>query len=256
MTPAEKAYMDKIQELIDKVGKLTDAEVERVADLLNTARKEIAARVVATEWDAYHLPQLNDAVTDAVTTFANRYKASENEALANMFKAGIDAVDWPLNIVGLKFAAPELSTTALEILQGFSADLIEGLTKDALKKINAELAMGILGNKTPFQVMQAIGNNLTDKSVFKTIASRAETITRTEMARVHSVAREARIKSTVLASPGETWLKKWLSSHKAQARQDHANLDQTTVGVDKNFPGGIPYPHAPGLSAAESINCG
>ena len=256
MTKAEKAYMKKINELIAKVGRLEDVEVARVAGLLNNSRKEIASRIIATEWDAYHIPQMTDAVNDAMLTFSNRYKSFQTDALANMFQAGVDAVDWPLNIVGFKFATPELSATALEILQGFSIDLISGLTQDAVKKINAELTLGVLGNKTHFQVMQGIGGNLTDKGVFKTIASRAETITRTEMARVHSTAREARNQATIKASPGEKWLKKWLSSHKANSRDEHAELDGETVPVDENFPGNIPYPHAPGLPAADSINCG
>ena len=248
--------MEKIQDLMDGVGKLQDKEVKRVMDILETARKEIASRVAATEWDAYKLPQMTDAVEDAITTFQKRYLANQSDGLSNMYKAGIDMVDWPLAEVGLKFATPELSATALEVLQGFSADLIQGLGKDAIKKINAELTLGLLGDKPMFQVIQAIGRNLDDKGVLSTIASRAETITRTEMARVNSTAREARIKKTVEASPGEKWMKRWISSGKAHARANHAALDGREVPVDQNFPGGIPYPHAPGLRASESINCG
>lgn len=256
MTGAERAYAQKIRDLMAKVGKLEDAEVTKVMGLLEGARKEIASRVVATEWDVYKLPQMTDAVDDAMLSFQQRYKAGQTAALANMFQAGVDAVDWPLAEVGIRFATPELSATALEILQGFSADLIQGLTRDAVKKINGELTLGLMGGKTPFEVMQAIGRNLDDKGIFKTIASRAETITRTEMARVHSTAREARSQATVKASPDEKWMKRWISSGKAHPRSNHAALDGVTVPADEDFPGGIPYPHAPGLSASESINCG
>jgi len=234
---------------------LQDAEVERVMALLDTARKEIASRVAVTEWDAYHLPRMTDAVDDAMITFQKRYAMNQNEALANMYQAGVDAVDWPLAEIGIRYATPELSATALEILQGFSTDLISGLTRDAVKKINAELTLGILGQKPMYEVMQAIGRNLDDKGVYKSIASRAETITRTEMARVNSTAREARNQATAKAAGGK-WMKKWISSGKAHPRPRHAALDGKTVPVDEDFTGGIPYPHAPGLPAKETVNCG
>ena len=240
---------------MDKVEKLQEKEVARVMGLLETARKEIASRVAVTEWDAYKLPQLTDAVDDAMVTFQKRYGGAQTDALANMYQAGIDAVDWPLAAVGIKYATPELSTTALEILQGFSADLIQGLTRDAIKKINAELTLGILGDKPVSEIMKAIGRSLDDPGVFGTIASRAETITRTEMARVHSAAREARNQKTVQASP-DAWMKKWISSASAHPRDNHAALNGVSVPVNQDFPGGIPYPHAPGLPASESINCG
>lgn len=256
MTPAEKAYFAKIKELMAKVGHLQDDEVARVTAILRDARKDVAALVADTEWQAYRIPQLKEAVERAVETLRQRYMATQTDALRNMWNAGIDIVDMPLATVGIRIAAPEISMTTLEILQGFSADLIGGLTKDAAKKINTELTLGIMGQKQPSEVMKAIGKNLDDPGVYHSIAVRAETITRTEMARVHSTSREARNQATVEASPELEWLKKWISSHKAHPRPPHQELDGETVPVDKNFPYGIPYPHAPGLPAEESINCG
>jgi len=78
------------------------------------------------------------------------------------------------------------------------------------------------------------------------------------MARVHSSAREARIKATVEAGtdPEMTWQKKWISSGKAKPRDHHEGLDGVVIDVDEDFLGYIPYPHAPGLPADEVVNCG
>lgn len=256
MTPRERAYNKKLKELTGKVNKLEDREVKKVLGILGNARVQVASAVASTEWEIYFIPQLKESVGRAVDGFRQRYLREQTEALGNMWNAGIDAVDGPLHHVGIGRLAPEISRSALEVMQGYSADLIEGLSADALKKINNEITLGIMGQKTPFEVMTAIGKNLKDKSVFVGIGNRAEAITRTEMARVHSAAREGRMGATVAANPEEEWAKKWISSGKANPRGTHAALDGVVVDADENFPGGIPYPHAPGLPASEVVNCG
>ena len=256
MTDAEARYNRKLDELINKVGKLEAREVARAMKLLEELRKEVALQIVESDWKSYIVPQLKEAVEKAASRFLQRYKVLLTDGQVNLWRAGVDQVDWPLSYVGIQAGGTEISRTALEIVQGYSADLITNLAGDAAAKINAEIAMGILGGKTPWEVIKAIGRNLDDPSVFRTIAVRAETITRTELARVNSLAREARIRGVVEANPKVGWLKKWISSGKAHPRPHHALLNGSTVGVERNFPGGIPYPHAPGLPAKEVVNCG
>jgi len=258
MTRREQAYNRKVQELIDRAGHLRQQEVKRARALLETARKEIATAVADTEWQAHRLHELTNAVEQAFEGFKQRYDSDLSAALANSFEAGIDMVDMPLAAAGIKIAAAELSLTELEIMQGYSTSLVKGLSADAVKKINSELTLGLLGRKTPFEVMTAIGRNLDDKSVMSSISARAQTITRTEMARVHSASREARIQALAegQTDPPVEWKKKWISSSRLHPRLNHAMLDGVMVGIEEDFPGGIPYPHAPGLPAAEVINCG
>jgi len=258
MTP-EQAYDARLQELIDAVGKLTDTEVDRVLLLLEQARTEVAARIAETEWQAYRIAQLKESIDRAIVGFSQRYQVEQNTALKNIWNAGLDVVEAPLHRAGIMQvigSLAEMPLEALEIMQGYSADLIKGLAADAIKKVNGEIMMGILGQKTPFEVMQAIGRTLDDKGVFRNIAVRAEAIARTEMGRVHSTAREARMQDVMKANPDLGWMKKWLSSHKFHPRPNHAALDGVMVPVDKKFPGGIDYPHAPGLPASEVVSCG
>lgn len=257
MTNREKAFAKKVQGLIDKVGKLQDAEVKKVMAMLEAMRKEVAAMVATTEWKAYAIPQLRASIDRAVEAFRQRYQAAQGGALNNMWAAGIDMVDIPLSAAGFRLLGPEISRTALEIGQGYSADLIKGLTSDAIKKINGEIMMGIMGAKQPFDVMKAVGRNLDDPSVFRTIATRAEAITRTETAKINSAARQARIEGTVgNTEPPMRWMKKWISSGKFRPRPHHAGLNGETIPIDEKFLGYIDYPHAPGLSAEEVVNCG
>jgi len=266
MTKRERAYIKKQNELIEKVGRLEDREVVKTLEILEGARKNVAAAVASTEWEMCYIPQLKEGVNRAIEQFKQRYMGEQSTALLNHWNAGIDMVDSPLQFVGVKVLAPEISRVALEISQGYSADLISGLSADALKRVNGEITLGIMGAKPVQEVIKAIGRNLDDKSIFKSIAARAEAITRTELGKVNSLAREARIQSVVKEIPpgpplqkgGEkqVWMKKWISSGKAKPRAHHAGLDGVTIPVDEKFLGYIDYPHAPGLPAEEVVNCG
>jgi hypothetical protein len=257
VTSRERAYNRKVQELIDRVGKLNDREVKRVLAILENARRDIAAAVATTEWKAHFIPQLKEAINRAIDGFSQQYATGQADALSNTWNAGIDMIDSPLQHAGIALSAPEISRTALEIMQGYSVDLIDGLSADALKKINSEITLGIMGEKPLFEVMKAIGRNMKDKSVITGIARRAEVIARTEMGRVNSFSRQARMEGLKghTDPPLDMW-KKWISSGKAHARADHSAFNGLAVPIDEDFPGGIPYPHAPGLSAADVVNCG
>ena len=239
MTKRERAYMRKMEGLIRKAGKLQDAEVRRVLEILEHARLEVAARIAETEWQAYHIPQLKSAVKTTIEGFERRYGVRQSEALRDAHLAAADVVDAPLNYVGLRVPVVQIPATHLDVLQGYSADLIEGLTKDLLKKVNGEITLGIIGQRTPHQVMEALGLSLDDKGVFKSIAARAEAITRTEMGRVYAASREARHQQ-VVALGEMTWRKRWISSGKARPRPNHAALNGVEVPVDADFSGGHP----------------
>ena len=257
MTSRERAYNRKLKELISKVGKLEDREVKKVMEILEASRKEVAAAVVSTEWQAHHITQLKEAIELAIEGFKQQYTAGHNEALSNMWNAGIDTIDSPLQYAGINLMAPEIPRVALEILQGYSTDLISGLSGDTLKKISNEITLGIIGQKSPYEVMKTIGRSLDEKGIYKSTFHRAEAITRTEMARIHSSAKEARIQSLTegRTDPSIHMMKKWLSSGKAHPRENHL-IDGELAEIDDNFSNGILYPHAPGLPAKEVVNCG
>lgn len=256
MTAREQAYIHKVEQLLERTGRLREAEVRRALAILEDVRVQVTAAVASTDWQAHYLPQKREAVTRALEAFRQRYGIEQNRALNNSWQAGYDMVDLPLAYADLVQAGlPELSRTALEIAQGYSADLIHGLAGDALKRINSEITLGVMGGKSMTEVMAAIGQSLDSPGVFGTVANRAEAITRTEFARVNSLSRQARISDVVRANPGD-WLKQWLGSGKPHPRPRHAALDRKAVPLDEDFPGGLPYPHAPGLPASEVVNCG
>jgi len=254
----ERIFQGKVKQLIKNAERLEDAEVKKIIRLLNNARKEVAATVASTDWQAYYLPQMKSAVERAMQEFGAQYGMDLREAQRSFWEQGIDRVDLPIREIGIYTAIPEIDTTALSILQGFSADLVDGLTKDAIKKINQELTLGIMGQKSPYEVMGAVGRNLKDKSVFKSIAARAETIVRTEAGRVLETAGQARKESAAKVVPG--LMKEWYYGHSPKfPRLDHmiAAGQKRKVSEPYNVGGEeLMYPKDPRGSAKNTINCG
>jgi len=254
----ERAYRKKVNELIKKANRLEDAEVKKVIRLLADARKEVAAAVASTEWQVYYLPQMKGAVDRALQEFGRKYNVDLQEAQRGFWEFGVDSVDMPLRSVGIIQAIPEIDTTALAIMQGFSADLVGGLTTDAIKKVNTEISLGIMGQKSPYEVMKAVGRNLKDKSIFKSIAARAETITRTEAGRVLEAASQARKEKAAGVVPGLQ--KQWYYGHSPKMpRLDHLAAAGQIRDVDKPFNVGgeeLMYPKDPAGSARNTVRCG
>jgi hypothetical protein len=257
MTPREKSFNEKLQEIIDNVGQRQDAKAEEILRILKSARDSLYLRVSNTDWDAFAIPQLRRAVEDAIGRWESIWLAIQADELPNQWDAGIDMIDAPLARAGITIQAPTISSVQLEIMASYSPDLIKSVGADAVKKINGALQVGLTSGKSAFETMKdvdAIIGLKTDKGV----SYQAERIVRTEMARVNSAGRQARIDSLLngMTEPEGRIYKKWIHSGKYHARKNHAALDGKIVPIEERFPGGFKYPHAPGMSAGETINCG
>lgn len=255
-----------LQALTDAVGKTSDETAKRILDILRESQKKLAGELATTEWGAHHLEEMKKATADLMNEFSARVSDDFGKVYAEVWEDVPALIDGAMAAAGVPMdmmaAAPALSASQAEIMAGYSADLITNLAADAVKKINTALTMGVLGGKTLNEVMAEIGKNLTDSSVFGSIATRAETIARTELGRVFSAAREGRMKGIMeimdARFPHVKVYKMWLHSGKPKknARPRHRALDRQIVPADEDFPGKIPYPHAPGLPASEVVNCG
>jgi len=258
MATKEQIFQRKVNKLIKQVGRMEKAEIQRVIRLLSAARKDVAATVASTEWQAYHLPQMKAATERALTVFGDQYGIQMREMQREFWAAGIDLVDLPIREVGIYAAIPEIDTAMLSVLQGYSTDLVQGLSRDAIKKINQELTLGLMGRKSPYDVMGAVGRNLKDKSIFRSIAKRAETIVRTEAGRVYEAAGQARKEAAAKVVPGLQ--KQWHYGHTAKMpRLDHLAVHGQIVDVDAPYTVSgeeLMYPRDPAGSAANTINCG
>jgi hypothetical protein len=257
-TRKEIAFRKKCDELVRQAGRMEGAAVKRTIQLLADARKTVAAEIASTPWEAYHLPQMKGAIQRAMEEFGMKYKVALGDAQTDFWELGKNRVDLPLRTVGITIAIPEIDITALSIMQDFSADLVKGLAADASKRISQEISMGLMGQKTPYEVMKAVGTNLKDPSVFKSIAARAETITRNEAGRVLEMAAQARAEKAAEVVPG--LMKEWRHGAGAMApRMSHLAADGQVRKVNEPFDVGgekLMYPRDPAGSPGNTINCG
>lgn len=253
----ENAFQKKVDELIVRSQRLEDAEVKKVIALLADARRDVAATVASTDWQMHRLSEIKASIERTLQSFGDRYGVELRDAQRSFWEDGINIVEEPLRTVGVHAAFPAIDTTVLGILQGYGADLVKGLSRDAALRINNEISMGLMGQKSPYEVMSAVGKNLKDKSIFTSIAARAETITRTEAGRVLEAASQARMTDAAAMVPGLK--KQWVhGQHVRMPRPSHLAADGQIRDVSEPFDVGgeqLMYPRDPAGSARNTINC-
>lgn len=248
----------KIKALIKEADKLEDKAVVRSIRLLEQSRKEVAATVASTEWQSYHLPQLKTAIERALQEFARQCGMEIADSQGKFWNMGVEMVDAPLLAVGVMAVIPAIDTQALTAMQDYSNHLVKSLGQDAAAKIYNEMALGMIGQKTPFEVMEAVGKNLKDKATFHSIAARAETITRVETGRALAMASQARLEEAAKVVPGLK--KQWVygAAHRKMPRFAHMAADGQIRDVDKPFMvNGVAlmHPRDPAGPLRETINC-
>jgi uncharacterized protein with gpF-like domain len=249
-------YDKQVQALIAKAESMTDTQVAKAIRQLNVARKQVAAAVAETDWQLHYLPRLKSAVDKAMQEFAARYSKELTQDQKDFWEFGQTMVDKPLNSVGITIALPAIDTGMLIAMQNYSAHLVESLGADAAAKIYNEMATGLMGQKTPYEVMQAVGTNLKDKSVFTSIASRAETITRQECGRILEEASQARMEKAAEVVPGLK--KQWQHGTSRVPRLSHLAAEGQIRDVNEPFMVGgeaLMYPRDLAGSPGNTINC-
>lgn len=249
-------YDKEVQKLIARAESMADDRVAVAIKQLDAARKKVAATVAETDWQLYYLPKMKAAIDKAMKEFAAAYSADLTKAQKEFWNFGQDMVDVPLTAAGVVAVIPAIDTTLLVAMQSYSKSLVNSLGADAASKIYNEMAMGLMGQKTPYEVMTAVGKNLNDKGIFSSIAARAETITRQECGRILEAASQARMDEAAKVVPGLK--KQWQHGTSRVPRMSHIAAVGQVRDVDKPFAVGgeaLMYPRDPAGSPGNTINC-
>lgn len=258
MAREREKFEAAVKALIKKAQKAEDRQVVKAIRLLDEARKAVAASVATTDWQTYSLPLHQAAIERALNEFARQYGMDLRTAQGEFWTAGVGMIDGPLLAAGVSAVVPAIDTSALVALQDYSRHLVDSLGRDAAARIYNELSLGMIGQKTPFEVMQAVGRNLKDPGIFHSIAARAETITRTECGRALAKASQVRLEAAAEVVPG---LKKvWVygTAPRKHPRISHVAVDGQVRDVDKPFSvagEALMFPRDPAGSARNTINC-
>jgi hypothetical protein len=268
------AYAHELYTVLAQIGSLTGEAETAMVELLDDARREVQRQLADLPLDSPSRSLLERARAGIDQTTAN-LADDMGTTLADLqdqgHALGIDLALKPLGgRQGVEALAAGVTLDQLQIMQAFSARLIQDIPDQLRKRINGEIASVVIGAKSPHQAALAIGANLTDANHFSTIAHRARAIVVTEVGRAHALGTQnaQTALANSLANAGDTTQvkKRWLNAHLPGARATHIAAEGAYApGSD---PGPIPhdaffqiaghaayYPRDPALPAGESVHC-
>ena len=267
-------YSSQLIQLMAEIGTLEGDAVSGMIDILADAQTDIAAQIAAIPWDSPSRAMLLRAQAGIDQSLANLLQTTKTNLAtwqAEGHALGINLAIKPLGGErGFDLIAASVSLEQLQIMQGFSAELIQSIPEALRKRINAEITSVVVGAKTPFAAAKAIGFNLTDPNHFTSIAHRARAIVVTEVGRAQSLGTQvAQTELQRLLTEGgdpQQVQKRWLNGHLPGARLSHLEAEakyspEGSVGpiaVNAFYEiGGFKayYPKDPSLPPSESVHC-
>jgi len=271
---------DILTGILTEQGKRTISASDSIRRILEEVRRQVLVELISvpqvdssiTGFSAYTLRQTLDSIDVHLATFEVEAKKVVGQGLAESWAAGANMLPEMVNAAGISIGNFQISRSLLDVIdpwlekmKEFSWGRIEGLRVDAALKIKGELTLGLLGQKTPYEVAQAIAVNLpknlpqvNGKTVFKNIEERAVVITQTEMGRAFSMASQKSMEeaSDTLPEVQKMWLH---AGHPQRARIYHLNLNGSIMPVKEPFLVGsisMMYPRDPKAPVSEVIRCG
>jgi uncharacterized protein with gpF-like domain len=260
----QQAFAQKVRQLIAQSKALTPAARKNILELLDEARKRIIAQLAGLNPSSFNAAQLNvlkHSIDQAMDQFAREAAIDVSTFQSQAASLGAQTASAPLAATGLEASAfGQVSRTTLAIAQGYSADLITAMSRDAALKINSTIQRAFLGGQQMTDIIDQLGralNNGESTGLFGPIAERATSIATNEILRVHSIAAQARMSDLKERHPD--LLKMWHHTPAARVpRMSHIAADGQVRDVNDPFDVDgeqLMFPRDPNGSAENTINC-
>lgn len=261
MTTRQK--IDRItRDALRQIDQLKAGQTKEFVSLVNKMREQVVLAIAESgEVNALSSPQIKQRIEEISKSFDEKFQNLLTDNERKVFVKSLQVVDKTVTAGGLSVGVPYLSEQKLEVLKSYNAELITGITNEARKRVAQEIDLAVLGQKSASEVIEAIGRNLKDPSVFGTIAKRAEIIHRTEVNRIQEISTADRMKQVATQIPDLS--KQWIHSNVGIPRAGHLALNGMIVKATEKFTllGGdgkiymINAPLDPLLPVEEVANC-
>jgi hypothetical protein len=259
-----QAYAQQLDALTRQAEALTPEARIRIVKLLDEANREILADLARSKpgsYNAARLQALKAQIDRVMEQFARQASSQVSDLERQAYQKAAQSVDATVAAgTGGLMVQPVIDTAALQVVQGYTADLITGLTRDASSKINAAIQRAYLGGANLEQLVEQIGSTLEGgkfSGLFSQVGERAMTIATNEIMRVHSLASMSRIKALAPHHPGLSKL--WRHIPVARVpRISHLLADGQIRKPGEPFlveGEELQYPRDPSGSAENTINC-
>jgi hypothetical protein len=260
VTPEErrKRIRDSVRKQVERRGLAVNAGVVDLLGTLAQLQEEIRQTLAGepTEFQVSRLPALLAELDRHIERWTRRAVGVTDRLIEEAWERGPAMIDAPLAAAEIRIGGTILPRSLLEELQGYTADKIKGVAPVARRRIENHVRLGLLGGQSPHLVMEGVGRVVDGPGPMKFVTFRAETITRTEMGRVHSAAADRRHQAAAKLVPGLG--KEWLWSGKSRALHRAINGQKRAVGEAFELPDGVKmqYPRAAGAPVEHVANCG
>jgi hypothetical protein len=257
-------YADKLQQMVDDATTLPAAARQAVLAQLRDASREITqalAKGDPSSFSSNRLRSLKAEIDRTMDSFAQQASADVARAQKQMYVDAAGNVNATVAIATQTTPVHTvIDTRAISIAQGYTADLVTGLSTETASKINNAIQRSALGGLTHQQLVEQIGGALNGgkfSGLFSETGARAEGIASNEILRIHSLASFTRIKD--LSTRHNGLEKEWLHILRARVpRLTHIAASGQTRPVDEPFLVGgeaLMYPRDPSGSAMNTIFC-
>jgi len=275
VTVKKQQYIDKLDSIAARYGKMEDQTIRRSISMLKDLRRQIAAELATAEnFSAYRLGELNRSLERLIAEYEVELTAQVRGAFEQAVADGAQSVVEPLRSIGLTTAFYQPSRAQINTVLDFSVDLIKNIADEVRSKVNTQIRLAVLGERSPLDAMRGITDALgvearagvwaKRKPVVKGVAARAEADLRTEMQRVFNLSSHAQQRDTARVVPG--LLKRWISAGGRNSRESHLRLHHETrinpIPISKPFvmrdqrgTAKLMYPGDPSAPAWAVVNC-
>ena len=260
-----QAYAEQLDALARAAEALSPEAELRIRKLLDDVNRELLADLAHTQPGSYssaQLQMLKSQVDRLMAQFAQQASAIVEKFEEQTYQQTARSIDATVSAAATATVAvqPVLDRSALQVVQGYTADLITGLSRDAAGKINASIQRAYLGRADLTQLVKQIGAARYGSAftgIFSQVGEHTVNVALNEIRRLQSIVSFARIRDLKQRHPnlGKGW------RHIPVARVPrvaHILADGQVVAVEEPFIVGgeeLMYPRDPKGSAANTINC-
>jgi hypothetical protein len=259
-----QAYAQQLNLLTRQAEALTPEARRRIIKLLDDANREILADVARSQPESYNaarLQALKAQIERVMSEFANQASSQVSDLQQKAYEQTAVQIDATVAAgTGTLAVHPVMDRAMVQVVQGYTADLISGLTHDMSAKINAAIQRAAMGGMNLQQLVTQIGTTLEGgqfSGLFSQVGERAMSIATNEIMRVQSLASVARINDLSENHPGLG--KRWLHIPVARVpRIGHLLADGQVVKPGEPFiveGEELQYPRDPSGSPENTINC-
>lgn len=262
MASVEQRINTHINRALKEIERNELGAIREALALLNAVRREIIGLISegGSEFNVARLRGVQRAIEYRLSQFeyeAARMLQARIQGSANL---GIKLADAPM--VGLNIPAPLFALASEDVLAAasFTPDLIKGISHQIRDSIGGILRRIVLGGLTVQEGIASVGRSLESPGVFRSVATRAEVIVRTEVLRIQSIANQKRQEQNreVVRSVGYSYQKAWLSAQDKRVREAHRETNGQVREIDEPFDVGnelLMFPRDPAGSPDNTIQC-